>query len=354
MGYSINRLKRMIFLKSYSIAYENGYDIPPPGYVIWDCTRRCNLKCVHCGAAKESYKDELSTDAVKKLIDELADMNVKMFAATGGEPLTRRDILEVMTYASMKGMKTGIATNGFLIDGDMARGMKDAGIDTVQISLDGPREIHNMIRGNARSFDNATGAVKFLKGVGLEKVAIATTATPLNISYLSELKGIIKDLGVDYWKITIVMPIGRAAKGNLLLSREQFTGLLDFVQRSKKDIHIEVAENLPFLGEYDSNIRSEPALCPVGFSACCIGVDGHARGCPEQPDTETFREGTILEQAFSSIWKNGFKKYRSREILEKDKRCRACKDKYSCFGGCWVMREGNNQCIHDLLGHDVR
>ena len=145
------------------------------------------------------------------------------------------------------------------------------------------------------------------------------------------------------------MPIGRASKNNLKLSSRQLKIFLNFVASNKDNIKIQVGENLPFLAEYETKIRKSPLVCPVGFTACCIGVNGNVRGCPEMPDKKEFIEGNILKKPFSEIWKNGFKRYRIREILKSDKRCLNCKDKESCFGGCWVMREGNTQCIYDLL-----
>ena len=106
---------------------------------------------------------------------------------------------------------------------------------------------------------------------------------------------------------------------------------------------------MPFLAEYETKIRKSPLVCPVGFTACCIGVDGYVRGCPEMPDIEKFREGSILEKPFLEIWKEEFGRYRNREIIKTDKKCADCKNKQDCYGGCWVMREGDIQCIYDLL-----
>lgn len=349
-SYTLNRIKRDIFLKSCSLAYQNNYRIPPPRYVLWDCTRRCNLNCVHCGASKEKYEKELSATQVKILIDELSKIGVRTFAVTGGEPLIRRDLLNILKYASERGLYTGIATNGFLINKEMAIKIRNAGINTIQISLDGTEQIHNKIRGNPHCYEKAINAITYLTEAGIKDISVASTITPMNISTLPDLKDILVKLKIKSWRIGVVMPIGRAAKNDLSLSQAQLHQLFEFICKNKEEIHIEFGETLPFLAEYDSKIRSAPIICPVGFSACCIGTDGHVRGCPEQPDTEKFREGSILEKSFSNIWQNGFKKYRSREILKKDSRCAACKNKNDCFGGCWVMREGNIHCIHDLIG----
>ena len=277
-------------------------------------------------------------------------MKVRTFSVTGGEPLLRPDLLEILKHASEKGLNTGIATNGFFITRTTAQDIKNSGVSSVQISLDGPKEIHNTIRGNNNSFDKAIAAIAYLKEAKINNITVATTVTPLNIDILKDMGEILIPLNLYMWKISTIMHIGRAEKnGSLRLSLDQMKRLFQFVSSSKNKLNIVIAENLPFLGEYERKSRTSPMICPVGISACCIGVDGNIRGCPEQPDTEEFREGSILNESFSNIWTNKFKKYRDRIILKQDVKCRDCKDKYMCFGGCWVMRETNTHCIHDLL-----
>ena len=86
---------------------------------------------------------------------------------------------------------------------------------------------------------------------------------------------------------------------------------------------MEVKPRSAFLARFEKKIRSEPCVCPVGFSACCLGVDGNVRGCPEMPDKPENREGSVLEKPFAEIWNNGFKKYRRREAL-KNGDCARC------------------------------
>lgn len=346
--YKIIKLKNDIFFSDFNYYLTKG-KIFPPYYVLWDCSRKCNLNCTHCGAVKEKYDQELSTEQIKDLIDQLAKIKVRFFAATGGEPLLRKDILEVMKYATNKGIKTGLATNGFFIDEKKAKEIKEAGVLSIQISLDGIEKTHNNIRGNNLSFQKAIKAIKSLQKQKLKLVSVATTITPINFKDLKELKKILLNLCVKTWRICVIMPIGRAERKRLLLNPGQLKELFEFVSSNKDKIKIQIGENLPFLAEYENKIRKSPLVCPVGFTACCIGVDGNVRGCPEMPDIEKFKEGSILEKPFIEIWKNGFGKYRDREAIKTDKRCMDCKNKEGCYGGCWVMREGNIQCIYDLL-----
>lgn len=350
--YKLAKLRSDIFYKDFNY-YLTKNKIFPPYYVLWDSTRRCILNCKHCGATKEKYKEELTTEQIKKFVDEIAKMKVGFFAATGGEPFMRKDILEVMSYATRKGIKTGLATNGYFIDEKKAGEIKRAGISSVQISLDGLKETHNEIRGNNFSFQKAVDAIKCLKKQKIKLVSVATTVTPINFKEIPKLKEFLVKLKVKLWRICVIMPIGRAEKKELLLNPPELRKLLEFVSSNKDKIKIQIGENLPFLAEYERKIRNSPLVCPVGFNACCIGVDGNVRGCPEMPDTKKFREGNILEKSFLEIWKKGFKRYRRREALTADKKCRNCRNKNDCYGGCWVMRGGQIQCIYELLGEKI-
>jgi radical SAM protein with 4Fe4S-binding SPASM domain len=185
-------------------------------------------------------------------------------------------------------------------------------------------------------------------------VSVATTVTPRNLAELGGLRELLAGLEVKLWRLVIVMPIGRAESTNLLLSRNQLAELLNFVKRDNNGKpRIYVGENLPFLADWEKKIRNAPLVCPIGFMACCIGVDGNVRGCPEQPDTAENREGSALEKPLAEIWQNGFGRYRRRAILETDPKCAACKAWQHCYGGCWVMREGGHHCIYSLLARQV-
>ena len=228
--YMLNKFKQNLFLKSFFMLYSDYKKLPPPRYILWDCTRRCNLNCIHCGASKEKYEEELKEIDVKKLIDEIAKMGVKTFAVTGGEPLTRKDLLSILKYASDKGLKTGIATNGFLIDKDKATKIKSSNVDSIQISLDGTKDIHNKIRRNNNSYDRAINAIKYLNEVGIQDISVATTINPLNLKNLEELMETLIDLKIKSWRICVVMPIGRANEDkNLYLSKEQLKQLFEFI-----------------------------------------------------------------------------------------------------------------------------
>jgi len=245
--------------------------------------------------------------------------------------------------AKSKGLKTGLATNGTLISTDNAKLISEI-FRSVQISIDGPKIIHNKIRGKDNAYQMAVNAIKLLKENDCRQVIISSVVTPKNSNYLNEILKIAKQLQVDSWKITSVMPIGKVNdNSNLYLNEDEFKALLRFVKKNKKEIEIELGENLGFLGRFEKEVRNDSFFCPVGFLACCLGVNGNIRGCPEQPDIDYFIEGNIIDQDFKTIWEKGFKKYRNREFLLDDD-CAKCQYKNLCRGGCWVMKTKKIHC----------
>ena len=341
--YLISKLRLASFFKHFDLAWRLGA-VPPPSYVIWDCTRRCNLNCEHCGAKKETYRNELTTEQIKRVIKRLAQMKGKYFTVTGGEPLLRPDLFEVFAYAKEQGLLTGLATNGYLIDQKKAVEISRL-FDTVQISLDGTARTHNKIRGSNDSHRRILQAIQLLQRTKCRQLTIASVITATNVAEVERLAEEVLALGVDSWKIMTVMPIGRVESNKRLhLNSEEFTNLLETAKKYQSKIRIDFGENLGHLGKFESRLRNEAFLCPVGFATCCIGTDGNVRGCPEEPDTKYFREGNVLEQDLDEIWQKGFRKYRQRELVENNSDCQQCRYLKNCYGGCWVMKLQNLNC----------
>lgn len=347
INYWNSALRLDLFRKRFELAGLSSGRVPPPSYVLWDCTRRCNLNCLHCGASKEHYDTELSTAQVKAFIDQLAKLKVRTFAVTGGEPLLRQDLVELLSYASVLGIRTGVATNGFILDQSKAQALKAAGVSSIQISLDGDRDTHNHIRQNTQAYDRAIQALRHCRAAGIRLLTVSSVVSSMNLAKLDTLKQIVLQEQIDLWKIIPLMPIGRAEKTELQIESEALEQLLSFINRTRDEIPILIGENLTYLGRDEARFRFKVTFCPVGLSACCLGTDGKIRGCPEMPDDPSFIEGSILEESFDSIWQKGFTKYRNQSLREQDPRCGACELWNQCRGGCWVMRLGNAHCIKE-------
>ncbi len=156
--------------------------------VVWSSTKRCNLKCVHCYANStgELDKDELTTAEAKVMIDDVGAMGVSALLFSGGEPLTRPDFFELATYATGKGIRVTISTNGTLITPDMAKKIKSLGITYVGISFDGIGPINDKFRGVDGAFEGALKGLRNLKEAG-QKTGLRFTLTKHNTENLDEI-----------------------------------------------------------------------------------------------------------------------------------------------------------------------
>ncbi|MDP2866283.1 MAG: radical SAM protein, partial [Elusimicrobiota bacterium] len=156
--------------------------------VVWSSTKRCNLKCVHCysNSTGELDSGELTTGEAKALIDDVAQMGVSALLFSGGEPLTRGDFFELASYASSKGIRVTISTNGTLINQDMAKKIKSLGVTYVGISFDGIGEINDKFRGVPGAFESALKGLRNLKAVG-QKTGLRFTLTKHNVENLDKI-----------------------------------------------------------------------------------------------------------------------------------------------------------------------
>lgn len=149
--------------------------------VVWNVTRRCNLRCVHCyaQARDEEFSGELSTAEGKAVLDDLAAFGAPVVLFSGGEPLVRPDLLELAEYAVGKGMRAVISTNGTLIDSKTAARLKKVGLSYVGISLDGLAEVNDRFRGVNGAFQKAMNGISACQDAGI-KVGLRFTMNRLN------------------------------------------------------------------------------------------------------------------------------------------------------------------------------
>lgn len=184
------------YMRELASAQRNGVYPAPAGYagrggsaggagigpvVIWNLIRRCNLTCKHCYAlsADHDYPNELNTQEVFTVMDDLKAFRVPVLILSGGEPLMRPDLFEIAARAKAMGFYVGLSTNGTLIDGPMADRVAQAGFNYVGISLDGLKPTHDKFRRLEGAFDLSLNAVRLLHARGV-KVGLRFTMTALN------------------------------------------------------------------------------------------------------------------------------------------------------------------------------
>lgn len=165
--------------------------------VVWNMTRRCNLKCVHCyaQAVDPEGKDDISTDQAKIMIDDLAAYGAPVMLFSGGEPLVRQDLTELADHATQRGMRAVISTNGTLITKEKAKELKAVQLSYVGISLDGGEEVHDKFRGVPNSFKKALQGIENCKAEGL-KVGLRFTINKRNAGEIPKLFQLLRDYEV--------------------------------------------------------------------------------------------------------------------------------------------------------------
>jgi Fe-coproporphyrin III synthase len=165
--------------------------------VVWNVTRRCNLRCVHCYSHSEdrTYAGELSFDEGKALIDDLAEFGSPVILFSGGEPLIRGDILDLIRYATERGRRAVVSTNGTLISRTLAEKLKAIGLSYVGISLDGLKDVHDAFRGFPGTFDRAMAAIANCQAVGL-KVGLRFTINKRNFHDIPGIFDLVEELHI--------------------------------------------------------------------------------------------------------------------------------------------------------------
>lgn len=305
-----------------------------PRFVVFECTRRCNLNCRHCYVNSNDRRyGELSLDEIKYLIDDLSQMGVFVFGLVGGEPLLRDDVFEILDYAKGKKIATSISTNGVLINEKVAERLKKVNIGKVSVSLDGLESFHNQFRG-AECFKNVILGINNLLKNKIYTI-VSTCVCPQNFFDLEEISKFIRKLGIDSWRLFPVIPTGRADK-SLLLSKKEMRHLKKFVFAKKNEIkNIFLGESAGWCGSTDKKIKLVPwDGCRAGKEYCAINVEGYLKACSVLSDE--FLEKSVRENKFSDLWQNKetFKNFREFDIEKLEGKCQKCDKREICQGGC--------------------
>lgn len=309
-------------------------------YLFWECTMNCNFYCKHCGsnAGKKHFKD-ISTKEIKEVFKEIStnfDPQKITIAVTGGEPLLRQDLFEVMEYAAKLGFFWGMVTNGFLINEDIIKKMKDADMKTVVVSLDGIGDLHDELRGVKGAYSHAINGLKLLvKENFLKEIQVTTVISKKNIHLLEKMYVEFNQLDIDSWRLINVDPIGRAEDNKeLLLSGEELTTLLDFIkEKRKKQKKMEVLYGCSgFLGtKYEGEVRDRYFICNTGINTASILHNGDIYVCPNVPRRKEWIQGNIKEDSFTDVWNNKFKLFRDPNRT-KCQKCSKCEWWQECLG----------------------
>jgi radical SAM protein with 4Fe4S-binding SPASM domain len=172
-------------------------DIPRP-VVVWNCTKRCNLDCIHCYASADSQgtTGEMDTASGKAFIHDLADFAVPVILFSGGEPLLRGDLFELASFARKQGIRVALSSNGTLIDEAAAGRIRDTGFAEVGISLDGLEDTNDLFRGKKGAYRAALTGIRNCVSLGL-RVSLRLTITRYNYQEIPAIFQLVADEGIE-------------------------------------------------------------------------------------------------------------------------------------------------------------
>jgi MoaA/NifB/PqqE/SkfB family radical SAM enzyme len=181
--------------QSDELRYGRRPDFGP--VIVYNCTARCNLKCIHCYSASTSAKapNELSTQQAKSLLAQLKDINAAVALFSGGEPLMREDLFELLEEAKNLNLRSVLSTNGTLINPDTAKRLKDLSVAYIGISLDGLEPFHDQFRQTKGSFKAAMNGIRNCDKVGL-RTGLRFTITNENLDQVPAVFDIAADNGI--------------------------------------------------------------------------------------------------------------------------------------------------------------
>jgi len=347
-----------------------------PFQVVWNITRACNLKCLHCyESAGAKDPDELSTEEVIRGIGILADAGVLILAFSGGEPTLRSDILQLIKHSSDRGMFTAVATSAMVFaQRKKAQEFKKAGLQFAQISLDGfNSKTHDFFRGVPGAFEKTVQGIKNCVAEGLF-VEIATTVTRYNVEEVPALIDFSAKLGANWFMLYNFIPTGRGM--NIVdsdLTPDERENVLKLCWNQMKVAGVDVlstapqyariaqeAEERPAVisnaGVMSQSLKNDPKVVPTHFynpklsgqlrqladfiGGCgagrfyiCLEPNGDIYPCVFFPHEQNTKVGNLFKDNFEQVWRHSrlFWDIRDKDNLKEN--CGSCKFRYTC-GGC--------------------
>ncbi|MCL7382789.1 MAG: radical SAM protein [Thaumarchaeota archaeon] len=313
-----------------------GYPIHP----VFEVTSNCNLRCLHCHARGGEFRlDELDTKNAKKVIESLADVReFRTLVFTGGEPLVRRDIFQLMEYASNIGFYTILATNATLITREVARKLKEVKIGGIAASIDFVDPVmHDEYRGASGAFEKTLKGILNAQREGLY-IQINITISKRNINQLRELTILADKIGAHVILLYQLIPSGRGE--NLFdetLDSEYFRILIEKLRNIQSGINpVTVPVGLPeYFAYLTKSIGLNPKIASHVFRGCIAGrgmyyikPNGDVWPCPFLP----IPAGNLKEKSAKEIWRSSvFNMFRDRSRLKGQ--CSRCIYREVC-GGC--------------------
>lgn len=319
---------------------------------VWEITLACCFSCKYCGSGGGKAREkELSTSECMNLADELGRLGCERVSLIGGEVFMRKDWRQIIERLRINNINVNIITNGFLFTEEIINDLKKLRIESIAVSLDGPKEIHDKYRQEG-SFDRAIRAIEILCEEEIP-VSVISTLNRENSDSLEILGEIIKQYPVFAWQLQSCSPMGNASKNNIDYKYD-FNKVIKFVEDNLDNypFALGVADNIGYFTPSDGRIRGDKngkayfTGCAAGISSIGIDSIGNIRGCESMYD-DFFIEGNIRDESLEKIWNNpdnfAYNRHFTEDMLTG--KCAECELGGYCGGGC----RSYNYFVHNKL-----
>ncbi len=347
-----------------------------PVYAVWEITLKCDHACAHCGSraaptAGQVRPDELSTAELLEVAASLVRLEAREVTLIGGEAYLRPDVYEIVAFLHQRGVRVTMQTGGLAFTAERARRFKEAGLSAVGVSIDGPAEVHDLLRARPGSHAAALRALDAARDNGLVTTS-NMQVNQLNRHLLRETCALVRDRGVRVWRPQLTVPMGRAADHPEwilqpwmvldvidTLAALQVEAITDARARGVppgRAFSVRAANNVGYFGPHEQLLRSRPGGEEAWWSGCSAGKhvlgiesDGVVKGCPSLP-TAPYVGGNVRDLSLEEIWASApelaFTRDRGTEDLWGF--CKSCYYADICKAGCsftthcTLGRRGNN------------
>lgn len=306
-------------------------------------TMGCNATCSHCYAnAGSKIEHELKKEEILDIIDQLKGAGASQIFFTGGEPFIRKDIIDILKYADLRGLKILISTNGSVLSERIIKEIAYIPFEQFQVSLDGLQDTHDANRGKG-FFEKAVNAIDMLQIYNVKNITIGTCITKYNIREISQILQFVINKKIEKFAIMLLLPEGRA-------NREMDVEIHDLVNEMGK--FWETYENNKIEFQFASNSVLPPVLIPKRlrdkgiheqFLMCCsypnlfgIGASGEVAPCDGFLNWESFKGGNVRDHSINELWET---MYTNSDIIPNDVThiegiCSKCIYLQECCGNC--------------------
>ena len=346
-----------------------------PALAVWELTLACDHRCLHCGPrAGEARPDELTTDEALALVDDLADIGVGEVVLIGGEAYLRNDFILVIRKIRERGMACSMTTGGLTLTKARAEAMVEAGIQSVNLSIDGLEASHDHVRNREGSWRRAFEALRNIRDAGC-RVAVNTQINQRSRFELLELFELLAAERIWAWQLQITCPHGNAVDNAEIVLQpymylELFEVLREVADRCReRNIVLWPGNNLGYFGPHELALRKQQKQwsghftgCEAGRYSISIESNGTIKNCPSlggPANTAGNWRSTPLKQMWSEAPQMTYFRGQSVDVLWGY--CRECYYADVCKAGCTAASEpllgrpGNNPfCHHRALVMDAQ